>query len=547
MERDGPMTANFRSAEQANFSNLFAAHLDAPDAPLLLEGTTGLGKTRAYLYPIIAAAKLGKKVAIVLPTRQLIDQLANSTDMRVCNSSGVDVQIFAAKRYCDSAKDYAVQRDRAIHAQVMLCTSASVIIDQRLSGDYNGVTQRDYILFDEADQLPEVAALQSDVTIDHQIFQDLRIEVTSAGQAAEALLKKEHTEPEDRARAKIILEAIAHPFWFLSVGVNDQGGIALYHKMPGRMLKQIANKPNTAFVSATLTIDKTFDDFVRSMGIHETSRFSSSIEPSEHGSLSFSLNDSHEINSTEWVDSVVSVIEEAQKPCLVVTSSYETADALAKRCPNAIARNQEEGETASQAASRLSQDSSKDTLIATAAWAGLDTPVIWRSIVVPKIPFQRPTIIDDKVESHYFNSRNTAIRRMRQVIGRGLRSPDAECDIIIGDPRWDKIQAFVPDRFKQSWSTKTRDEGAPIQVVLSTNERSGYFRKHALKRYGLKCFACDFEPKAPTQIEIHHLDPIAEGQRETTLEDLRPLCANCHRLAHSRRPPLTPEEIKALL
>ena len=43
----------------------------------------------------------------------------------------------------------------------MICTSASVIIDQRLDGHYNGVTQRDYLLFDEADQLADVAALQS--------------------------------------------------------------------------------------------------------------------------------------------------------------------------------------------------------------------------------------------------------------------------------------------------------------------------------------------------------------------------------------------------
>ena len=59
--------------------------------------------------------------------------------------------------------------------------------------------------------------------------------------------------------------------------------------------------------------------------------------------------------------------------------------------------------------------------------------------------------------------------------------------------------------------------------------------------------ACDLSPKTANQIDIHHLDPIAEGERKTTLDDLIPLCANCHRLAHSERPCLTLDEIKALL
>jgi len=541
------MTVNFRSTEQANFSKLLQAHLSNPDAPLLLEGATGLGKTRAYLYPLLEAAKNGKKIAIILPTRQLIEQLLNSEDIDVCNKAGIEIQAFIPKRYFEDADQYGEQRQKALNAPVMLCTSASVIIDQRLGGDYNGVTKRDYLLFDEADQLPDVAALQSDVTINYQTLGDLNIKPVSAQQAAEELLKKKHVEPEDRAKAKIILEALAEPFWFMSAGLDDEGGIVLYHKLPGRLLKRIANQRNTAFVSATLTIGNKFDDFTRAMGISEISRHSSAVEPKLHGYLTFSLHQSEEVNSPEWIQAVIDAIDEAQKPCLVVTSSYETATNLVELYPSSIARNQEESETASQAAIRLANDDSKDTLIATAAWAGLDTPVVWKSIVVPKIPFSKPTIIDGQVESHYINARNAAIRRMRQVIGRGLRSPDAECDIIICDPRWQKIESFVPDRFKQNWSNKTFSEGDRYELTLSAVERNPSVRRNAIKHYGLKCYACDLTPKTSNQIDVHHLDPIAEGQRQTIMEDVIPLCANCHRLAHSERPPLTIEEIKSVL
>ena len=53
----------------------------------------------------------------------------------------------------------------AAEARVIICTSASVMLDQMLRGGYNTSTQRDVIIFDEADQLPQAAALRSDTTI----------------------------------------------------------------------------------------------------------------------------------------------------------------------------------------------------------------------------------------------------------------------------------------------------------------------------------------------------------------------------------------------
>jgi 5-methylcytosine-specific restriction protein A len=108
--------------------------------------------------------------------------------------------------------------------------------------------------------------------------------------------------------------------------------------------------------------------------------------------------------------------------------------------------------------------------------------------------------------------------------------------------------SFIPKRFKQSWAKKAYSEGAQIEDILSQERnRNTYLRRLAIKQYGLKCYACDFVPKTSNQIDIHHLDPIAEGERQTTLDDLIPLCANCHRLAHSEQPPLTIEMLKALL
>jgi len=52
----------------------------------------------------------------------------------------------------------------------------------------------------------------------------------------------------------MVLEATQEPAWFHKVGVTDEGGVMLFHEMPGRLLKQVANQSNVAFISATLSI-----------------------------------------------------------------------------------------------------------------------------------------------------------------------------------------------------------------------------------------------------------------------------------------------------
>ena len=541
------MNFKFRSKDQENFSNLFSGHLKNPDKPLLLEGATGLGKTRAYLYPLLQAASEGKRVAIILPTRQLIDRLINSADLKVCNLSSVDVQTFIPKRHFETPDEYKAQREAAIQAPVMLCTSASVIIDQRLGGKYNGVTERDYLLFDEADQLVDVAALQSDLSISSATLRDFGVVAESALQVVKDLLNIAGLEPEDRAAAKIILDAINNPSWFNEkVGIDSYGGVSLYHKLPGRLLELTANKPNSAFISATLSLANSFNDFKQCIGIESTSIFSSIVEPKHSGTLSFHISASYPIDSKDWRDAVLLEIDKADKPCLVVTPSYELADSLAEKRPSAISRMREVGETSSQAALRLLNDKTKDTLIAAAGWTGLDTPIIWKSIIVPKLPFSAPANSDGNAKSSYASSGDTAMRRMRRVIDLGVGGVGTQCAIIICDPRWDKIGSFVPNRFKEAWDEKrTYFKGAPEQVTLSRKERCQYLRKQALKEYGLVCHVCGMKPKTPNQIQIHHLDPVAESERKTTIDDVRPLCVKCHLFAHSETPPLTIEFMKA--
>lgn len=527
----------FRSAEQKHFSDIVTKHMSCLDAPLLLEGGVGLGKTRAYL-----AAIKNKRVAIVLPTNQLIDQMLASSDLLAARLN--DIRAFRSARFFETRAEYEHARELAKAAQVMICTAASVIIDQRLDGEYNGVTtDREYLIFDEADQLPDMAALQSDFMITPQNMTDLGIRLVTTEQVLKEIVAKppRRVEPEIRAAAKLMLEVLENPAWYQDCGQDDQGNIVLTHKLPGRLLKKISNRPNSAFISATLSVAGTFQNFKMSMGIVNESMLSDIIEPIRHGELRFHTTDVI-VDTPEWVDAVLDAVKKSPKPALVATTSHDLTQELARRLPESVAR--EIDESVADASQRIGKDG---VLIAAGAWAGLDTPIRWRSIIVPRIPYSQPIVIDGDVTTSYLDARNTAIRRLRQVIGRGLRTPDAVCDIYIVDGRYVRLEAFVPERFRSAWVERERGfiEGIRQEIVYSRAERDPLLRQAALRKYGLVCMACGLVPRVRNQLDVHHKNPIAEGERKTTLNDVLVLCANCHRFAHSESPPLSLEALRS--
>ena len=60
--------------------------------------------------------------------------------------------------------------------------------------------------------------------------------------------------------------------------------------------------------------------------------------------------------------------------------------------------------------------------------------------------------------------------------------------------------------------------------------------------------ACGFVPRVDSQLDVHHLHPLADGgERLTALTDVAVLCANCHRLAHTTTPPIAIDALKTML
>lgn len=99
-------------------------------------------------------------------------------------------------------------------------------------------------------------------------------------------------------------------------------------------------------------------------------------------------------------------------------------------------------------------------------------------------------------------------------------------------------------------------EGASYEAVILKRERSRRNRRLCILIHGHRCFCCGLDPRTVygvqcEVIEVHHLQPLAFVTAPTKYDpakDLVPLCPNCHRAVHSRRPvPFTPEELQGIL
>ncbi len=99
-------------------------------------------------------------------------------------------------------------------------------------------------------------------------------------------------------------------------------------------------------------------------------------------------------------------------------------------------------------------------------------------------------------------------------------------------------------------------EGQKYSLAVSRYERSRANRAMAITLHGVTCRVCGFNfgetygPEGAGYVEIHHtasLHLLDAPRQIDVAEELVPLCANCHRVAHRVDPPYTPEQLKELL
>ncbi|MCR9134150.1 MAG: HNH endonuclease [bacterium] len=97
------------------------------------------------------------------------------------------------------------------------------------------------------------------------------------------------------------------------------------------------------------------------------------------------------------------------------------------------------------------------------------------------------------------------------------------------------------------------NEGIKKTIQVNVYERNYKARQKCIEFWEPICAVCGFEFEKKYGelgrgfIHVHHLIPISEigkAYQVDPINDLRPVCPNCHAMLHKTNPPLTIEELK---
>ena len=122
---------------------------------------------------------------------------------------------------------------------------------------------------------------------------------------------------------------------------------------------------------------------------------------------------------------------------------------------------------------------------------------------------------------------------------------------------WSELLHGLPENPSKESEPAKLYEGAAYAVTLTGYERNREVRQRCIDHYGATCVLCKltfgnvYGPPGDGYIHVHHLFPLSAGDGEPhevdPIEDLRPVCPNCHAIIHRRSPPYTLEEMQEML
>jgi len=111
--------------------------------------------------------------------------------------------------------------------------------------------------------------------------------------------------------------------------------------------------------------------------------------------------------------------------------------------------------------------------------------------------------------------------------------------------------------FEEEYSSEPQlFEGTQLRVNVNVYERNKIARHKCIDHYGLECAICGFNFETVYGelgrgfIHVHHVVDIAEvgGKYKIDyVEDLIPVCPNCHAMLHKKKPAYKISELKNLL
>ncbi len=166
----------------------------------------------------------------------------------------------------------------------------------------------------------------------------------------------------------------------------------------------------------------------------------------------------------------------------------------------------------------------------------------------------------EDVDQHY----RTEIEKIKNSLDAG-KVVYKEGYLLCENDKWETLSEkflmtlheIIHEHFSQRLQTRTNKEysldeleaieGYKSDKAYLHTKRNQKIVEDRKKKDDYSCQVCNFKLQVNGKyiIECHHLIPIGGGSRRiTNLNDLISLCPTCHRIAHTRIPPYSTEELK---
>lgn len=125
--------------------------------------------------------------------------------------------------------------------------------------------------------------------------------------------------------------------------------------------------------------------------------------------------------------------------------------------------------------------------------------------------------------------------------------------IRVGSSWYASDEAVTPLLPEELAPNEELTEGASKAVTVNSHERNSVAREKCLAHHGYACAVCSFDFQVfygsigKHYIHVHHVVPLSEIKKEyivDSVNDLVPVCPNCHAMIHSARPALGVEQLK---
>lgn len=118
------------------------------------------------------------------------------------------------------------------------------------------------------------------------------------------------------------------------------------------------------------------------------------------------------------------------------------------------------------------------------------------------------------------------------------------------------LELLIEETWEKIDVHEGRLEGSHTRRLVNKYERNRFNRAICLASKGFTCRGCDndmasiYGPLGEGVIHVHHIVPVSKMEVAANLDpinDLVPLCPNCHNIVHRVEPPLPVEELREII